>query len=76
MFIGALVYFFAEIVVGIFILGAFRLIKIVGILALRVLTLDGRPFSELKEKYAESAKPYWVGFVLILGLVFFVAEIT
>jgi len=49
--------------------GFFKGIKLSGILVLKVITLSDKPIGELKEKYAHSSKPYFLGFGITIGAI-------
>ena len=69
-----IVYFFVEIIFQGIILGIFRGIKLIGLLALKVITLSDKPIVELKEKYEDSSKPYFLGFGIIIGIIYLIIK--
>lgn len=68
-------YIFVEIIFQGIILRIFRGIKLSGLLLLKLITLSDRPIKELREKYKDSSKPYFLGFGLTIGIIYFTAKL-
>lgn len=67
--------FITEIIVegifGTFFEVFFSLFRKLGVLILKVITLNKTPFKKLdKEYYKDSSKPYLIVFFLVIGIVF------
>ncbi len=54
----------------------FRGIKLIGLFGLKVIALSGKPIDELKEKYDDSSKPYFLGFGLATGMIYLIIKAT
>ncbi len=54
------------------ILGFFKAVKFIGIFILKLVTLSNKSIEELKVKYADSSKPYFLGFGFIIGMVYLI----
>lgn len=70
-----LIEFFAQVLVELIfegiIFGFFKLIRKLGVLVLKVITLNKTSFKKLdKEYYKDSSKPYLIGFGILIGFVF------
>lgn len=66
-----IIQFVIEIIFGKIILGLFALVRKLGIGILILITFDDTPFNQLSEgKYKGSSLPYWIGFLIIAGLIF------
>lgn len=65
--IEGILHLFVEIIFQGIILGFLKMIKLLGILILKLITLSSLPISELRKKYKDSALPYFLGFGLIIG---------
>ena len=54
----------------------FNFFRKIGVLILKLITLNGMPFEELdKEYYKDSAMPYLTTFFTILGIVYFLIQL-
>ena len=71
-----IVYFFVEIIFQGIILGIFRGAKLVGLLTLKLITLNNKSINDLKEKYKDSSKPYFIGFGLIIGIIYLITKVV
>ncbi len=67
-------YIFVEIIFQKFILGFFRVIQLIGLLLLKLITLNNKPIDKLKEKYEDSSKPYLLGFGFVIGIVYIIVN--
>lgn len=67
-----IVFFFVEILFQGLIMQLFKAIKLVGLLALKMITLSDEPIKELKEKYKDSNKPYYIGFGIAIGVIYLI----
>lgn len=68
-----IVYLFVEIIFLRIILGFLKLIKLLGIIVLKLFTFSNKSIADLKVKYKDSSKPYFIGFG-ILGLLYLFAQ--
>ncbi len=68
-------YFFVEIIFQGIILGIFRGIRLVGLFALKLITFDNESLNDLKERYKGSSKPHFLGFGLIISLIYLIVKI-
>lgn len=74
--IEAIAYFVAEVVFGGFIMGIFKLMRLVGLMVLKIIRLSDKSIKELKEVYKDSSIPYFLGFGLTIGIIYLLIELT
>jgi hypothetical protein len=70
-----IVSFFVEVIFQGIVLGIFRGVKLIGLIVLKLLTLSKNSIEELKEKYKDSSKPYFVGIGASIGMVYMIIEL-
>ena len=68
------VYIFVEIVFEGIILGIIRGVKWIGLICLKLITLNKGSIEDLKLKYKDSSKPYFIGFGILIGVIFMVIK--
>lgn len=72
-FIGEIIIsFFVEVIFKGIIIRILTLIYLFGILFLKLLTFSRKPIADLKEKYKDSSKPYFIGFSFLFGIVYLI----
>lgn len=62
--------FFIEILFEGVILKMFKSVYWLGVVILKLVTFRSKPIKELKEKYKDSSKPYFIGFGIVLGIIY------
>lgn len=73
-FLDIFMRFFSESFFGKLILRIFKKVKFLGLVVLKMITFSTKPIEDLKEKYKDSSKPYFIGFGLSIGLVYLVTK--
>ena len=71
-----IVYIFVEIIFEGIILGFFRGVKISGLIALKLITLNDKSINEVEERYKDSSKPYFLGFGITIGIIYLITKIV
>lgn len=56
-------------IMGGLITNIFNGIHLLGLLALKLITFSGKSIDELKEKYKDSSKPYFLGVGICIGII-------
>lgn len=67
-----IVYIIFDILFQGIVMGIFRAIKWIGIYALKCITLTPASLEELKVKYKDSSKPYFLGFGLVIVCIYLI----
>lgn len=68
----AIVYFFVEILFKTILIGAFRGVKLIGLVVMKAIMLSRKPIGELEEKHKDSSKPYFLGFAVTFGIIYLI----
>ena len=68
-------YIVVEIIFQNVILRLLKGLKWVGLMLLRSITLSQDSLDALNEKYKDSATPYFVGFAIVIGLVYLIYDL-
>ncbi len=71
----AIAYFFVEIIFQGIIMRVIRGIKSIGIIILKLVTLSKESVEELKVKYKDSSKPYFIGCGATIGIIYLLLQI-
>ena len=71
-----IVSFFVEVIFQGILLRILRGAKLVGLYILKLIILSNKNLYELKEKYKDSSKPYVLGFIVIIGLIYLLKNIV
>lgn len=72
----AIAYFVVEVIFGGFILGIFKVMKLIGLMVLKVIRLSNQSIEELREVYKDSSLPYFLGFGLSSGIIYLLIKLT
>ncbi len=64
LIVEGIVYFVAEVLFK----GVHLTVKYLGLLFMKICTLSPKPMKELKEKYEESLRPAFFGYLIVFGL--------
>lgn len=66
---------FIESIFGKIIRRIFCLIKLIGFFALKLITFSSLSITDIKVKYKDSSKPYFLGFGITISLIYLIATI-
>lgn len=72
----AIAHFVVEVVFQGFILGIFKVMRVIGLMVLKVIRLSDQSIKELKEVYKDSSLPYFLGFGLSIGVICLIIKLT
>ena len=75
-FLEIIIYFFVEIIFHGIILGAFELVRLIGLAFLKLITFSSKPIQELKTKYDDSSKPYFFGLGITSTWIYLIIKLT
>jgi len=54
--------------------GIFAIARYIGLLSLKLITLSSKPIEQLNRYYKDSSKPYFLGFGIIAGIIYLIAQ--
>ena len=67
-----IIYVFVEVIFYGIIWRIIKIVKLSGIITLKFLTLSNKSIGELRIKYANSSKPWFLGFGIFAGLIYLI----
>ena len=70
-----LIYIFVDVIFGGIILGIFKGVHSIGLIVLKLITFSNKSIQELKEKYKDSSKPYFLGFLIAIGTIYLLIKL-
>ena len=69
-----IVYIVVQIIFEGIILGFIRMVKKLGLFILKLITFSGKSMKEIEEAYPASSKPYFLGFGIIILVIYFIVK--
>ena len=72
----AIAHFVVEVVFQGFILGIFKVMRVIGLMVLKIIRLSDQSIKGLKEVYKDSSLPYFLRFGLSIGVIYLLIEVT